>query len=476
MKILSLLLIYSSLVYAQSYEEFLRSQNEAFSNYKEERDKAFSSYLKKEWKAYKQSAGLQPYEEKKPNTLPIAKPSTSILPKKKVVVQQLPPAIHLIKPYEKLLIPSKTPEQTALILDFFGVELGMHYDMSMKLDIRGEVSKQKISSAWESLAKSEFTSSLNELKTFSKKLHLNDWAKYLLLKQVASHIYQNDNEEKVFTWFMLLKMDYDAHIAYQKNKIILLLPIEGALYNTVYYTLNQKQYYAIDYYAKGKLGSIMTYDNTYEGSSKALDFSVDTLPLFAQDKISKSFFFKIHNKKKNILLAYDKNLFDFYASYPQVSYTHYFSAPASSFFDKSLQKAFEPIIVGKSQGEALDIILAFVQNAFNYKVDTKQFNTEKVMFPSETLFYDFSDCEDRAILFNYMVKKLLNLDVVGLKYTNHMSTAVHISEAIEGEYISFEKKRYIVADPTYVNAKIGLSMPAYRGLNSYTIVGTGSEK
>ncbi len=477
MKLLFLLFISFSFVYAQSYEEFLRSQNEAFSAYKEERDKAFSSYLKEEWKAYKQSVGRQPYEEKKPEALPLAEISVSKQPKEKVIVHKLPPAVaNEIKPFEQLIIPPKVPEQITLIFDFFGVELGMHYDKSMKLDIRGEVSKQMISKAWESLAKSEYVSSLNELKTFSKKLHLNDWAIYLLIKQVASHLYKNENEERIFTWFMLLKMDFDAHLAYQNNKVVLLLPIKGDLYNTVYYTLNQKHYYAIDYYAKGKLGSVMTYDNTYEGSSKELDFSIKTLPLFAQEKVYKSFFFKMHNKNNNVSLAYDKNLFKFYATYPQVSYSHYFSAPASIFFDESLQKAFEPMIVGQSQSEALDLLLAFVQKAFGYKVDVKQFNEEKVMFPSETLFYDYSDCEDRAILFAYMVKRLLNLEVVGLKYTNHMSTAVHLLENIEGEYINFKKKRYIVADPTYVNAKLGLSMPAYAGKNSYSIVATGAEK
>ena len=144
--------------------------------------------------------------------------------------------------------------------------------------------------------------------------------------------------------------------------------------------------------------------------------------------------------------------------------------------ENSLKVSFEPLIKGKSQSEALDIILNFVQNAFKYQVDNKQFNREKVMFPSETIFYPYSDCEDRAILFSYIVKILLGMDVVGVKYPNHMATAVKIQEKIKGEYILNGKKAYIVADPTYINARIGMSMPKFIGSKSYEIVSTGGEK
>ena len=45
------ILLFSS-VSAQTYEEYLREQEQAFSSFKEARDKAFSEFLKKEWKAY----------------------------------------------------------------------------------------------------------------------------------------------------------------------------------------------------------------------------------------------------------------------------------------------------------------------------------------------------------------------------------------------------------------------------------------
>ena len=75
-----------------------------------------------------------------------------------------------------------------------------------------------------------------------------------------------------------------------------------------------------------------------------------------------------------------------------------------------------------------------------------------------------------------MVKVLFGMDVLGLKYPNHMATAVGINEKLDGEYVLYKDRPYIVADPTYVNAKIGLSMPQYRGKKSYEIVATAGEK
>ena len=48
------------------------------------------------------------------------------------------------------------------------------------------------------------------------------------------------------------------------------------------------------------------------------------------------------------------------------------------------------------------------------------------MFANETLYFDKSDCEDRAVLFSYLVKELFGVGVVGVKYKDHMATALYV--------------------------------------------------
>ena len=84
------------------------------------------------------------------------------------------------------------------------------------------------------------------------------------------------------------------------------------------------------------------------------------------------------------------------------------------------------------------------------------------MFPEETINYPYSDCEDRSIMFSYLVKRLLNLDVIGVKYKDHIATAVAFSSKISGANFRYKDKRYTVSDPTYINANAGTIMPQYK--------------
>jgi hypothetical protein len=106
--------------------------------------------------------------------------------------------------------------------------------------------------------------------------------------------------------------------------------------------------------------------------------------------------------------------------------------------------------------------------SFDYKIDKVQFKDEKIMFAQETLYYDSSDCEDRAILFAYLVKHLFHISVVTIQYNNHMSNALYIP--IDGDSIDVNGRRFVIADPTYKNANLGQSMPKYRGIKPKKII------
>ena len=84
------------------------------------------------------------------------------------------------------------------------------------------------------------------------------------------------------------------------------------------------------------------------------------------------------------------------------------------------------------------------------------------MFPEETLYYPYSDCEDRSILFAWLVHNLLGMDVVGLDYPGHVATAVRFKGKVAGDAVMYNGKRYMVTDPTYINASAGMTMPNFK--------------
>ena len=65
------------------------------------------------------------------------------------------------------------------------------------------------------------------------------------------------------------------------------------------------------------------------------------------------------------------------------------------------------------------------------------------------------------MLFAWLVKSLLDLEVIGLNYPGHVATAVRLEDPVEGDHVAYDGKRYTVADPTYINATLGMTMPEY---------------
>jgi hypothetical protein len=53
--------------------------------------------------------------------------------------------------------------------------------------------------------------------------------------------------------------------------------------------------------------------------------------------------------------------------------------------------------------------------------------------------------------------------VVILDFPGHIATAVKFSNPVQGDNWELNGKRYTVADPTYVNANVGMTMPQYKG-------------
>jgi hypothetical protein len=118
---------------------------------------------------------------------------------------------------------------------------------------------------------------------------------------------------------------------------------------------------------------------------------------------------------------------------------------------------------GKNQVELASILLEFTQKAFAYKTDQAQFGYEKWFFPDELFFYPYCDCEDRSALFSWLIYNIGKLDVIGLLFPGHMSTAVLFPVEVPGDCIYSQQKRYTICDGTFIGAPIGKCMPQFAG-------------
>ena len=331
---------------------------------------------------------------------------------------------------------------------------------------------QNISNHWSALSLADYEPLLKQIEAQRVPLQLNDWGYALLTHELASKIFPGSkNDQALLTWFIMVKAGYKARIAYDISRVYLLMPTQQQIYATAYFTFDNQRYYALGFNGnKDKLDRVFTYDGNYPGASKILDMRLDkSLNTARKDKF-KTVDFSYAGKKYKVKLDTDDETVAYLQTYPQMDINLYFSAEVNRATAHPLLLQLKPLVQGKSEHDAVNLLLRFVQTAFPYKTDEQQFGIENYLFPEETLYYPYSDCEDRSVLFAWLVKNLVSLDVVGLDYPGHVATAVQFNEKIGGDSVMHNGKRYVVTDPTYINASVGMAMPEFKNERPKIIV------
>jgi hypothetical protein len=477
---------FSSFAFADDFQQWkqlqagsVQQQKQAFKKYKDERDKDFSAFLKTQWKEVDILKGEVRDEQPKPDVMPIAPPVTrsdpqpdpqsesKVLRKPSVVlpVSEIPavkpePETEPFKP--KLPYIDATGE--SLQFEFYGKQIMLYYDASLARPLDRGVDKHVISDYWSNLSQADFEKLVTQLERWKKELQLNDWAYVLLLNRFALEVNNNRrNEAALLSWFLLIKSSYRARLAYDHSAIYLLLPSQHEMFDVLYFTYDRTRYYVVEPDGvKVNPGRVFTYDGEYPRANRFLDMRV-TSDVAAGEASQRRFLtFQFEGETYNIEVTYDRERIRFFETYPQLDLGLYFSSGVYRATATPLQQQLAESMRGMSELKAVNFLLRFTQTALQYETDDQQFGRENYLFPEETIFYPYSDCEDRAVLFAWLVSTLLGLEVVGLDYPGHVATAVHFNSKINGDSISFQGKRYVVTDPTYINARAGMSMPQFK--------------
>ena len=458
-KIFIILTVSFSFIFAQSFEEFKKSQASSYKKYADERDNAFNNYLKAEWKAYSMHKGIKLYEKPKPKKLEKTKPKKvkSVGPKIHIEVKK-----HKYKEVKKPIKFIVIKKKGDVRFNFFGSIIELDIPKKIKTANYYPKNQKGIRNFFDSVASSNYKNFIKNIKDIKTKMALNDWGTYLLILDISKHTFQDKDNAKLLSWFIFNKMGYAVKVGLAHQHIVLMHYSKKTIYSTPNYSFGKKKFYVVSNYAKGSVGRLYSYEQNYPKADKPLDLSLKELPNFSQNIKHKTLSFKDFGHLYTIDYTYNKNIIDFMSTYPQAEYDVFFNAPLENKSYADIAYGLKKYIDGKKASDAMNFILHFVQKAFKYERDDQQFGREKVMFAQETLYYNKSDCEDRAILYAYLIKELFNIEVIGVKYKDHMATALHIP--LRGDTIRDNSKRFVIADPTYINANIGQSMPKYRSL------------
>ena len=446
--------------FQQEYDAFKKQATKEYNDFRDKANAEYAEFMRQAWKEFYAEPPIpippSPDPPKPPVFKPDGKPSNDSIPLEAVV----PAVVPVIPPQPVAPIPETplSPDAPPLSFSFYHTDCKVRLDTKQKINLPN-ISEKTIANAWETLSKAAHNPTITDCLHLREQLSLSDWGYYQLVQTMADKYYgaDNPNESILFQIFILTQSGYKLRIARTDDSLVILIPFDHTIYTYSYMAIDGHKFYVLD--KKLRNGKFYICDYSFP-KEQVLSLQINALPKFNQAQTTPKIFTSANYPVK-VEIQTNKNLIDFFNSYPVSSeWNLYAKASLSEQVKNQLYPVLKNSIDGKSQRDAANMLINFVQTAFVYQTDEEQFGYERPFFGDEIFYYPASDCEDRAILFSILVRELLGLDVVLLHYPNHLATAIRFNENIEGDYVMVNAQKYIVCDPTYIGAGIGREMPA----------------
>lgn len=480
---------------AEDFETFRKQQQQGvqkiqaeFQEYKEKQDREFADFLKGQWSEFDTIRGKVRIKEPKPKQIPVVAPIAPpvpvvpVTPGPKPVTPTPPPTPVVIAPPLPPVVPPPPPPQPkpvpvaadTLEIVFFGNVVRFSFDQKWKdYRLSGGAKPEAMSAFWTVMSGSKYEPIIQTVSDTRRDLKMDDWGGVTLWRSIVQAIQPNrKSEQNLLLWYFLVKSGYDVRLGYAGDDVHLFVAMKQPVYATKFIKVGEQTYYAALALDHGdSIGSFYTYEASYPNKLKSLDIQSAATGFSKTVTAQRTLAFDYKGKNIKFTVPYDRRLVEYLDTFPQSEFELYFDTSGSSLLRSGLLTELKKYTASMSEDEAVYFLLNFVQKAFPYKTDDAQFGRERYFFVEESLFFPYNDCEDRSVLFAWLVRELVGVKVVGLLYPGHMSTAVALKQ-IKAEYstVDYQGKKYVISDPTYIGAPVGMAMPSYQKLKPSRVV------
>lgn len=463
-----ILLLCSSSIMAQNtnsdYQAFRKRVLDNYGSFRKTVLENYAKYLQGVWDEYEQFKGIKRDHEPKPSIAPKA----DVKPQDVTPVQSEPEVKPTIQPTPtdspisvEPIAPSALPNMS---FSFYGMKLSAVLCHAQTID---GIEHQAIAKVWNAYRQDRVMKDvIRSLQSLSMAYGLNDWFTFELVRNYTESTCKNLASKIVLQHFLLVNMGYDIRLSSCGNQLLLLVPFNQQVYERSYLFIDGKKYYVFydDSTSKVQNAGIYTCrlpNETDKGRNIDLTIRGGNIGM----KTGVAHRFSMSDGKISLQGSVDEGTMEAIRRYPQMDIPFYAMSTIDSNFHRSLLTQVKEQIQGCSEKESVYRILHFVQYAFDYATDGEQHGYEKPYFIEENFYYPKNDCEDRAILFAFLVRNVLGLDVHLVQYPGHECTAVNFTTSqMNGDGYMYKGKAFYICDPTFIGASIGQCMPDYRNV------------
>ena len=454
--------------FREEYEKFRKQSVTTYSDFRDKCNKEFIEFLKQSWTYYQAGAPIEkPKEEEVPPVVierdkedkkPVSPVKSTPMPFDEVIA---PPREEPRPMPLEPIRPLPVTHEDYVEFNFYNTPMKVRAQEKNKFHLES-VKGRDISKAWELLSSKDFDIVLADCLELRDRYHLCDWAYLQALLAFSKAYLQSQNEAILLTAYLYCQSGYQMRLGtVDKSKLTLLFGSKHQIYGYPCYRIDGVGFYPLNGTSQG----LHVADYAFP-KEKGMSLFITEEPLLARDD-SELRELKAERLGAQSASSVNKNLLAFYENYPSsqldnnvvTRWAMYANVPLDPRTKEQLYPPLKEAIAGKSKAEAVEILLDFVQSAFEYEYDNKVWGGDRAFFSEETLYFPYCDCEDRSILLSRLVRDLVGLDVILIYYPGHLASAVHFDEDIKGDYIYLNNKKFMVCDPTYIGASIGMSMP-----------------
>lgn len=493
--------------FANDYDAWRKKAAGKYESFRHECNTRYAQFLREAWSSYKGETREMPPEEKPvppqpfiepihentpdttpdvtpdttpdivpdttpdviPDTIPLPSPDSTpeVIPDREnieppVIVEPTVPAPQPL-PIEPIR-ETPLPRQDNISFNFFGTPLKARIptNTDAKLNAR---STDAIADAWLSLSSDDaINNTIRDCLETRIRLNLCDWAYLQFLDTLASNLCPDKNFATLLAAYLFCQSGYQMRLGLDGDKLVLLYGSRHTIFRKMYFKDGGDEFYP---YGETS-GEISMCNMPYEGETP-LSLLIpkeqklgDDMSQLRQINSKRYYDMKIESQ----VPVETVNFFDTYPTScldnnPLTRWAMYANTPLSKKTRDMIYPALIETIQDKTQLEAANRLLNWIQTGFVYEYDDEVWGQDRAFFAEETLYYPYCDCEDRSILFSRLVRDLLGIDVALIYYPGHLATAVCFDkgEKVDGDAISIGGRRFTICDPTYIGAPVGAQMP-----------------
>lgn len=477
--------------FRDDYEEF---KNKALQEYTAFRKKALQDYAKFVRDAWQEFGAEPPIpvpqeEEIAPMVVPGSEAETAswfgdLFRKVKNSIKKKTPSDKPVKktsdelPQKEVIVTAPAPKQPApevqvceqkksmndyMVFSLFGTECRVRIGDDCRFTLKS-VEPDEVANAIELLSNIQFDNILYDCLKEREKHGFSDWAYYQMLIALTDNFYgPGSNEGTLVRAFLYSQSGYKMRLAHDGAKLYMLTASSHVIYERSMYFIGGETYYQLE----GERNDKLRICPAKFPKESPLSLQISGAQVFSGNPTMERTVTSKLNPEFSFTFISNKNYLDFYDTYPtsavgnnfMTRWAMYANTPLEKGMVEQLYPQIREKLAGLSKQEAVQQLLYWVQTGFEYAYDEDVWGSDRAFFGEESLFYPYCDCEDRSILLSHLVRDLVGLDVVLVYYPGHLAMAVNFPEEVEGDYLLLDGRKFMVCDPTYINAEIGMTMP-----------------